>query len=911
LVVGVVSVQLNPVDVRLSRALSDTLSLAFDVPTRFAPLASGPRLVAQDGRAIVPAAFISRWPVRVQELPAVVRDAVLAAEDSGFYHNGGIDIAALERAGLADLRARRVVVGASTITEQLAKLNFTGRRRSVVRKVRDAIAAAELQHRYSKDAILERYLNQVYLGRGAYGLGAASRAYFDVAPQSLTIAEAATLAGLIRAPSAFDPIARPRELEARRNHVIALMHSHGWLSAADAQRASAEPLAISLDHSRDVSVFVDAVRHEASALPALGRTSQQRQTVLARSDLTIETTLDLDEFAAVKNATPTLIGGPGGPAAAVAVVSSEDGAVRAVYEDPHGRKGFPILSGPGGPDSAGMIESAFAARARAASDGLQAPSKAAAESLLRARALGPNPNLLQVAAASVAFDNTGRTLVPYTIRQILDARGRVLYRHAGDQPAGRAQAGAGYAEIAQRKADTAAHIAVATTPQTTDTWLVGSTSRLSVATWTGVPGCSVPAHPLTETNAFETRAAGFARDVLGVKSTSLDVAAHAKALNDNGPSSTHTVAQLQANLVTALARAGASKIAAAVDIDGHGRVFDANAYIPMPPASTNKLYTGAVALGVLGPNYRFRTEARSPTRPIKGVVRGELDLVAAGDPTFDVDALARLAQDVARAGVRRIDGDIVIDDTHYDNNHNAPSWETRDVPDQAGPLSAFAVQENRWRCDAAYRQDPARSNGQLFAQLLAQAGVHVQGSIRIGPATRATYTLAQHMSSPLTTIVTHMFQQSDTFTAELLLKEIGTRIGDPTTAGGAEVVRRRLHDAHITATVADGSGVSPLDHTTAADEVTWLARMQPQIEALLPIACVNGTLADRMCSKATRGRVHAKTGTLHATADLAGYTTTMSGKPVRFTILLDGVHNILDAKQAIDQAVTAIATSDL
>jgi D-alanyl-D-alanine carboxypeptidase/D-alanyl-D-alanine-endopeptidase (penicillin-binding protein 4) len=87
--------------------------------------------------------------------------------------------------------------------------------------------------------------------------------------------------------------------------------------------------------------------------------------------------------------------------------------------------------------------------------------------------------------------------------------------------------------------------------------------------------------------------------------------------------------------------------------------------------------------------------------------------------------------------------------------------------------------------------------------------------------------------------------------------------------------------------------------------------MQPQIEALLPIACVNGTLADRMCSKATRGRVHAKTGTLHATVDLAGYTTTMSGKPVRVTILLDGVHNILDAKQAIDQAVTAIATSDI
>jgi D-alanyl-D-alanine carboxypeptidase/D-alanyl-D-alanine-endopeptidase (penicillin-binding protein 4) len=432
-----------------------------------------------------------------------------------------------------------------------------------------------------------------------------------------------------------------------------------------------------------------------------------------------------------------------------------------------------------------------------------------------------------------------------------------------------------------------------------------------VATWIGIPGCSAPALTLTDTNAFEARAGRFARDVLGVKWTSVDVAAHTKALNDDGPSSAHTVAQLQAHIITALARAGASKIAAAVDIDGHGRIFDANTYIPMPPASTNKLFTGAVGLSVLGPSYHFRTEARSPKRPTKGVVRGELDLVAAGDPTLDVDALTRLAQDVARAGVRRIDGDIVIDDTHYDNNHSAPSWDARDVADQIGPLSAFAVQENRWRCDPAYIQDPARSNGHLFAQLLAQAGVHVQGNIRIGPATRAKYTLAQNVSAPLTTIVTHMLQQSDTFTAELVLKEIGTRIDDPTTAGGAEVVRRKLHEAHIAATVADGSGVSPLDHTTAADEVTWLARMQPQIEALLPIACINGTLADRMCSKTTRGRVHAKSGTLHATADLAGYTTTMSGKPVRFTILLDGVNNVLDAKQAIDQAVTAIATSDL
>jgi membrane peptidoglycan carboxypeptidase len=271
------------------------------------------------------------------------------------------------------------------------------------------------------------------------------------------------------------------------------MHAHGWLSAADAHRASAEPLEISPDHSRDVSAFVDAVRHEASALPALGRTSQERRAVLARSDLTIETTLDLDEFAAVEKATANLIGGPGGPAAAVAVVSSDDGAVRAAYEDPHGREGFPIFSGPDRPNAAAMIESAFAAQA-AATNGPQPPSNAAGESLFRARALGPNANVLQVAAASVTFDNAGRALVPYTIRQIVDARGRVLYRHAAEQRPGRARAGTGYAEIAQPKDDTGAHIAVATTPQATDSWLVGSTSRLSVATWIGIPGSSSHAH---------------------------------------------------------------------------------------------------------------------------------------------------------------------------------------------------------------------------------------------------------------------------------------------------------------------------------------------------------------------------------------------------------------------------------
>jgi serine-type D-Ala-D-Ala carboxypeptidase/endopeptidase (penicillin-binding protein 4) len=152
-----------------------------------------------------------------------------------------------------------------------------------------------------------------------------------------------------------------------------------------------------------------------------------------------------------------------------------------------------------------------------------------------------------------------------------------------------------------------------------------------------------------------------------------------------------------------------------------------------------------------------------------------------------------------------------------------------------------------------------------------------------------------------------MLKRSDNGIAELLMKELGFRQRTPTTLGGANVVRNVLRTAGVSPTIADGSGLSRFDRAQAVDELAWLNRSQRALEASLPIACVDGTLRDRMCTSSTKGRVRAKTGTGARTVVLAGYTTTRSGRRVRFVFMLTGVRNVLDAQQAVDTAVVAIA----
>src|SRR5437764_12077651 len=161
-------------------------------------------------------------PVQRQDIPEVLKQAVVSIEDKRFFSHGGVDPQGTLRAMWADIRGQ-AIQGGSTITQQYVKNAYTGRTRSVARKIREAILASQLDRQAPKDEILYRYLSTIYLGGGAYGVGAASLTYFRKPVSQLTLAEAATLAGLIRAPSYYDPRLNPDGAESRRELVLQTM----------------------------------------------------------------------------------------------------------------------------------------------------------------------------------------------------------------------------------------------------------------------------------------------------------------------------------------------------------------------------------------------------------------------------------------------------------------------------------------------------------------------------------------------------------------------------------------------------------------------------------------------------------------------------------------------------------------
>jgi 1A family penicillin-binding protein len=183
-----------------------------------------------------------RTLVRIEEVPGHLIDAVVATEDETFFVNPGLNPFAILRALLADLREGEIVQGGSTITQQVVKNLFLTPERTLSRKVNEAILAAELTRRYSKNEILEIYLNEVYYGNLAYGMGAASETYFGKHVSRLTLPEAALLAGLIQSPALYDPYTHPQAALARRAVVLRRMRESGLITAAQEREASAAPL---------------------------------------------------------------------------------------------------------------------------------------------------------------------------------------------------------------------------------------------------------------------------------------------------------------------------------------------------------------------------------------------------------------------------------------------------------------------------------------------------------------------------------------------------------------------------------------------------------------------------------------------------------------------------------------------
>src|SRR6516162_9541322 len=248
------------------------------------------RVHAGDGRLLAEYATERRVFVPIQAIPKRVIDAFLSAEDKNFYSHHGIDPLSMVRAAITDvsrLRANRRPVGASTITQQVAKNMLLTNEISLERKIKEVLPATRIEAALTKDRILELYLNEIYLGEGAYGVAAAGLTYFDKPLDELTLGEAAFLAGLPKAPNHYNPKRVPQVAQVRRDWVIDRMVEDGLVRQADAVQAEAQPL--ELRHRQEAGqatapYFAEEVRRELL--------TRYGDKVLYGSGLSVRTSLD-------------------------------------------------------------------------------------------------------------------------------------------------------------------------------------------------------------------------------------------------------------------------------------------------------------------------------------------------------------------------------------------------------------------------------------------------------------------------------------------------------------------------------------------------------------------------------------------------------------------------------------------
>jgi penicillin-binding protein 1A len=219
-----------------SRNLPDISRMADYQPAR------STRIYARDGSLLATLYKENRIWVPVNKIPADVKDAFIANEDHNFYHHHGVDFFGIVRAGFADLTRHHIEQGASTITQQLARGLFLTDKQTISRKIQEALLAIEIERYYTKDEILERYLNLIYLGSGAYGVDAAAHTYFGRSVDKLTVGQAAMLAGLVAAPSDYSPYVNLQLAKERQAHVLDRMVDSGYISRRQADEAEHAPL---------------------------------------------------------------------------------------------------------------------------------------------------------------------------------------------------------------------------------------------------------------------------------------------------------------------------------------------------------------------------------------------------------------------------------------------------------------------------------------------------------------------------------------------------------------------------------------------------------------------------------------------------------------------------------------------
>jgi penicillin-binding protein 1A len=441
-------------------------------------------VLAEDGSVIASLGDLFGRPVTLKEMSPFLPKAVIATEDRRFYHHFGIDLVGLARAALTDLRARQIVQGGSTITQQLAKVLFLSPERNLPRKIRETLLALWLEHRFSKNQILEIYLNRVYLGAGTYGVDAAAHRYFGKSAGKLSLFESAVVAGLLKAPTRFSP-ARDRDKAATRaGQVLTAMVEAGVITEADAAAAEKEGAALAVAGRPGSRYFADWVADQIGDFAGT-----------ASRDLTVRTTLDprLQEAAeAAIGDTLTHYGAKDAVSQGALVALSPEGAVRAMVGGrDYGQSQFnratqaqrqpgsafkpfvylagleaglrpsdrfvdaPIRIGNWQPRNylnryqgemslaeglaqsintiaVQVAERAGIPRVIAAANRLGITSELARDASI---ALGTNEvNLLELVSAYAPFANGGMGVLPYGISEIRDSDGKILYRRSGSGP---------------------------------------------------------------------------------------------------------------------------------------------------------------------------------------------------------------------------------------------------------------------------------------------------------------------------------------------------------------------------------------------------------------------------------------------------------------------------------------------
>jgi serine-type D-Ala-D-Ala carboxypeptidase/endopeptidase (penicillin-binding protein 4) len=368
---------------------------------------------------------------------------------------------------------------------------------------------------------------------------------------------------------------------------------------------------------------------------------------------------------------------------------------------------------------------------------------------------------------------------------------------------------------------------------------------------------------------------------------------------------------LQAKLAHEMRRASAFSGVYVRDLDTGRTLFESKADVARVPASVEKLYTTSAALLRFGPEATLKTTvAGGGFLDPDGVWRGNLYLHGGGDPTLNGDDLQQLASDLGAAGILRVEGSVLGDETRFDPLRGSYDSGGSYDSDMGGVLSALTLARG-----FAKDAKPAAQAARQLAKVLRGEGIRVEGRSGAGTTPENATQLASVDSPPMRDLIRLTNVPSDNFLAEMLVKGLGAEFGGAgTTTAGVAVVRATLTSFGVHPRIVDGSGLSRADRTTPRQVVRLLETMHHQeiagsFEGSLAVAGRTGTIRKRMRGTPAQDRCKAKTGTLIGVSSLAGVCTAVGGHTIAFAMLMNRA-GISRAHSVQDRITTAIARYD-